>query len=67
MQTLNFISLRGTQLTGKVHETKKLKGLTIHFVVMLSKVFAITDNYEVDEMPIGGDQRAFETSIINQL
>lgn len=67
MQTLQFTSLRGVTLQGKVHETKKLKGLTVHFVVMLSKVFAITDNYEIDEMPIGSDQKEFEKSILMQL
>lgn len=64
---VQFTSLHGTTLSGKVAAEKKMKGQRIYFVFMLHKIFAICDGYSVDEAADNTDQKEFEASILCQL
>ena len=51
MKTLQFTSLHGTQLTGRVSETLKINRERVDIVRMLGKLYAVLNGYSILEMP----------------
>ena len=67
MKTIQFTSLHGTQLSGRVSETLKINRERVDIVRMLGKLYAVLNGYSILEMPDNTDIVEFNSEIIKEL
>ena len=67
MKTLQFTSLHGTQLTGRVSETLKINRERVDIVRMLGKLYAVLNGYSILEMPDNTNMIEFNSEITKEL
>ena len=67
MKTIQFTSLHGTQLTGRVSETLKINRERVDIVRMLGKLYAVLNGYSILEMPDNTNMIEFNSEIIKEL
>ena len=67
MKTLQFTSLHGTQLTGRVSDTLKINRERVDIVRMLGKLYAVLNGYSILEMPDNTNMIEFNAEILKEL